>query len=315
MNRIATLAILPMMTIAIVVFSRYADSGGSKAEPPSSGVIVVANLRTESLDFLDLSSGDLKQLHLPGPPHEMLVSGGRIYVTLGRGNALVEVEPNSAAILRVLHLEGEPHGLAVWGENLVVTLDKGNEAVVLDRASLTELRRYPTGNTPHVVAVSDQAVLVTDSRDNRLRQIQPASATIPTGAQPEGIAIVGSDVVTADAFGNTITIARASDLSGAARLEVTGPVRVMALDETTALVSSQSADRVVVVNVANRKIVRSLSTGGRPDGLCPSPAGEYFGSASNGDGKLTVFSTSDWKLAAEYEFEAGLGSCVWLNVR
>ncbi|MGE0599022.1 MAG: hypothetical protein AB7J35_08760 [Dehalococcoidia bacterium] len=314
MNRIATLAILPMMTIAIVVFARFADGGGSKAEPPSSGVIVVANLRTESLDFLDVVTGNVKQLLLPGPPHEMLMSGGRLYVTLGRGNAVVEIEPNSAAILRVLHLEGEPHGLAAWAENLVVTLDKGNEAVVIDRASLAELRRYPTGDTPHVVAVSSDAVLVTDSRDNMVRQIVPATATTSTGLQPEGIAIVGDDVVTADAAGNTVTIARASDLAEAGTLPVgSGPVRVMNLDGKLALVSLQGADQVALIDVAQRKVERRMTTGGRPDGLCPSPEGAYFGSAANAEGELTVFATEDWKPAAKYDLEVGLGSCLWFQ--
>ncbi len=316
MNRIASLAILPLMTLAIVVFSRFADGGDSKVDPPSSGIIVVANLRTESLSFLDLASGSTKQLFLPGPPHEIVQSGGRIYVTLGRGNALVEVEPNSAAILRVLHLEDEPHGLATWGDNLVVTLDKGNAVVVIDRASLTEIRRYPTGETPHVVVVSSEAILVTDSRDNMLRQIVPGNATIPTGLQPEGIAVVGGDVVSADAAGNTLTIARASDLSSPAMLPVgSGPVRVVGIDKNLALVSLQGEDRVAVVNVASRKVERRIATGERPDGLCPSPDRAYFGSAANADGILNVFATADWKPVTNFKLDTGLGSCLWLEVR
>ena len=315
-NRIASLAILPLMTLAIVIFARYADSGSSKADPPTSGTIVVANLRTESLTFLDLASGTTKQILLPGPPHEMVESGGRLYVTLGRGNALVEVEPNSAAILRVLHLDDEPHGLSVWGENLVVTLDKGNAVVVLDRASLTELRRYPTGDTPHVVAVSSDAVLVTDSRDNVLRQIVPGSASVPTGLQPEGIATIGEYVVTANAADNTITIARAEDLSSPTTLAIgSGPVRVADLDGTRALISLVGDDRVAVVDPSGKKVERRIAAGERPDGLCPSPDGAYFGSASNGDGQLRVFSTKDWKSTVEFELEAGLGSCLWLSVR
>lgn len=315
-NRIASLGILPAMTLVIVVFSRFAGSDGPAPEPPRNGLLVVANLRTESLTLANLESGEQRHLALPGPPHEMVATDGRLYVTLGRGEALVEVELSSAAILRVLPLEGEPHGIAVWGNNLIVTLDKANEAVVLDRASLTELRRYPTGETPHVVAVSGEAVLVTDSRGDTLRQLEPGTKSIRTGGQPEGIAITGGYAATADYLGGTLTVARAGDLSGASSLSVgAAPVRVTALAGGQVLVSLQGRGEVALVDLATLSVKRRLKTAARPDGLCVDPDGRNFAVASNHEGRVEVFSTEAWKSSLQLNLDPGLGACLWLAGR
>ncbi len=316
MNRLASFIILPMMTLAIVVFARYADDGGSNAEPPTSGALVVANLRTESLTFIDLATDDRREVTVPGPPHEMVEIEGRLYVTLGRGNAVVELDVVSGAILRVLELAGEPHGIALYGGNIIVTLDKANAAVVIDRATLTELRRYPTGDTPHVVAVTSESILVTDSRANQLRQLEPEHQTTATGAQPEGITVVGHYVVTADAAGGTATVARAADLSEAKTVPVGDlPVRATPFENTFALVALQGEGEIAVLDPASGKVKRRLDTAARPDGLCVSPESAYFGAASNADGILELFSTEDWKPVASLPLAAGLGSCLWLSPR
>ena len=316
MNRIASFIILPMMTLAIVVFSRFADDGESDAAPPSDGTVVVANLRSESLTFIDLESGARRELVLPGPPHEMVEAGGRLYVTLGRGDAVVEVDVAAAAILRVLQLEGEPHGIALYGGNIVVTLDKANAAVVIDRATLTELRRYPTGETPHVVAVTSDAILVTDSRANALRQLSPQGRTTATGGQPEGLAVAGKFAVTADAAGGTVTITKAADLSGARTFEVGElPVRVTPYDAQQVLVSLQGEGEIAVVDAGSGKVRRRIDTAARPDGTCVAPDGKYFAAASNAGGQLQLFSTEDWKPISAMPLSAGLGACLWLPAR
>ena len=311
-NRIASLIILPMMTLAIVVFARFADDGASGAPQPSSGTVVVANLRAETLTFFALAGGETRVLSVPGPPHEMVEAGGRLYVTLGRANAVVEVDVAAAAILRVLPLEGEPHGIALYGGNIVVTLDKANRAVVIDRATFTELRRYPTGDTPHVVAISSDGIFVTDSRDNMLRLLEPETRTLTTGGQPEGVALVGDRVVTADAASGSLTLAT-SDLSEARTIAVgAGPVRVAAFDTDTALVALQGADELVAFDVARGKVEHRLGPVQRPDGICVSPDSAYIGVTSNGDGTLQFFATKDWKPVHSVAFVAGLGACLWL---
>jgi hypothetical protein len=56
-----------------------------------------------------------------------------------------------------------------------------------------------------------------------------------------------------------------------------------------------------------------MNTDERPDGLCPSPGGDYFGVASNAAGILQVFSSKDWKPTERLNLQPGLGSCLWLQ--
>ncbi len=315
MNRFASLGILPLMLLAIAVFSRSAQ-GSSPADPPGVGTLVVSNLREETLTFIRLENGRWDELLLPGPPHELVMEGGRLYVTLGRANLLAEVDPDGPGILRTLKLDGEPHGLAALGGNLYVTLDRANEVVVIDRATFTELRRVPTGNTPHVIAATGAAIVVTDSRDNTIRQLEPTSEIAATGGQPEGIAFVGRNAVTADATGGTLTIADIPGLGNARTVAVgLSPVRVVALDDTTAIVALQGAGQVAVFDLPSGKVKKRLNVAARPDGLCGSPAGDYLAVASNADGKVDLFAVKGWRRAPSVSLRPGLGSCLWLPSR
>lgn len=315
MNRVVSLSIIPLMLLTIAVFSRVAKDP-TPADPPGEGTLVMANLRRETLTFVDLAKDQRAELVLPGPPHELLIAEGRLYVTLGRGGMVVEVDTTARAILRTLKLEGEPHGLAFLGGNLYVTLDKGNEVVVIDRATMTELRRIPTGNTPHVIAATGGAIVVTDSRDNTLRQLEPSPATVPTGEQPEGLAITGGIAVTADALSGTLTFARVPGLAEPRTLRIgASPVRVTPLDTSRVLVSLQGDDRVAVVDVLRGEVTKRLSVADRPDGTCVSPGGGYVAIASNASGAVDLFETAKWRKAPQLQFDPGLGGCAWLPAR
>lgn len=308
MNRLAGLSILPMMLLAIAVFSQVA---GETVAPPASGAVAVANLREHSLTFVDFTSGARTELRLPGPPHEMVEAGGRVYVTLGRAGLLVEVDPGAPAILRTVRLEGEPHGLAALGPNLYLTLDKSNVVVVLDRSTLTELGRIPTGDTPHVIAATAAGIFVTDSRADTLRRLEPSFATVPTGAQPEGIAVGDRTVVTADALSGTVTVAPL-DLSTARSVRVgPGPVRIIPFGAGFA-VSLQAASEVVVL-AADGDVERRLETRDRPDGLCSSPDGRHLAVASNAGATLELFGGDGLARSSSYLLQPGLGACLWLT--
>lgn len=311
-NRLASLAILPMMLLAIALFSRSANSGGGTAEPPSSGVLVVANLRLQTLTFLDLASNERTELVLPGPPHEMVEVEGRLYVTLGRANLLAVVDPHAPAIVRTVALDGEPHGIAAHGANFLVTLDKRNEVVVLDGTTLTELRRWPTGSIPHAVAASARVIVVTDSGDNALRQLEPGQSSVATGAQPESVIIVDGFIATADAHSGTVTMVD-EGMAGSPRTVGVGgvPVRVTAVDGQV-LAAVQQRDDVTVVSPSTGEVKKRLRVEQRPDGICASRDEAYIAVTSNGAGAVEFFGTDGWKTAGDLRLVAGLGACLWL---
>lgn len=315
MNRLAGVAILPIMLLAILVFSRSAQTE-KDLELPAAGTIVVANLRAESLTFHDLARSRATTLVLPGPPHEMLALGGRLYVTLGRANLVAEVDPAGPGILRLLQLSGEPHGIAERDGKLLVTLDKAAAVVTVDLATFTEISREPAGDTPHIVLVSSHGTFVTDSRANAVRKLGSPPLTAPTGELPEGIAIAGDRVVTADHLSGTLSVFDAGTLAPLGSISVgAGPVRVAALDEHHVVVTTQGTPRLVVVDVSRLKVEKQVDAPARPDGICIAPDGQYLGVASNAEGSVRFFSTGNWRGAGSIPAVDGPGACLWLPGR
>lgn len=313
LNRASPLLVLPMMALALLWAFRTSTPGESVAMP-REGTIVVAGLRAESLTFVRPGLDQpARSLALPGPPHELVFAGGRLYATLGRADLLAEVEPRGPGILREVALAGAPHGLAVEGDDLLVTLDTGNALVRLDRASLAERGRTATGDTPHMAARDGQDVYVTDSRDGRIRLVRDPATVAAAGSLPEGVAVVGDTVVVADAEGGTVYLFQRETLEPLGTVVTGGhPVRIVALDATHAVVSLNAAAKVAVVDVAKRRVERTVDTEARPDGICISPSGEFVGVASNAADVVQVFRLRDWKLAGSLTASHGPGSCLWL---
>jgi len=315
MNRLAGVAILPIMLLAILVFSRSAQTEKELALP-ATGTIVVANLRAESLTFHDLARNRATTLALPGPPHEMLALDGRLYVTLGRANLVAEVDPAGPGILRLLQLGAEPHGIAERDGALLVTLDKAPAVATIDLATFTETSREPTGDTPHVVAVSSQGAFVIDSRDNAVRKLGTLPLTAATGEFPEGIAVAGDRVVTADYLSGTLSVFEAETLAPLGSIPVgAGPVRIAALDEHRVVVTTQGTPRLVVVDVARLKAEKQVDVPARPDGICISPDGQYLGVASNAEASVRFLATGNWRGAGDIPAGDGPGACLWLPAR
>jgi DNA-binding beta-propeller fold protein YncE len=315
MNRLAGVAILPLMLLAILVFSRPAQR--ERDLPlPTTGVIVVANLRAQTLTFHNLATTRATTLALPGPPHELLEFNGRLYVTLGRADLVAEVDPSGPGTLRLLSLPGEPHGIAERGGTLLVTLDKGNAVVSIDPATFTEVGREPTGDTPHMVATSPHGAFVIDSRDNILRRLEPAAVIAPAGELPEGLAVVGDRVVTADYLSGTLSVFDAKTLEPLASVDVgPGPVRVRALDNRRVLVTVQGTPRLLVVDLIRLDVENSFEVPGRPDGICLSPGAEYAGVASNAEGIVRLLAVDSWRGAGSIPAGGGPGACLWLPSR
>lgn len=311
LNRFATLAILPLMAIAIVFGTRMAGRG-AKAPMPSDGLLAVGQLRGETLTLFDLRTGARKELALPGPPHEFAAANGRLYVTLGRGNALAEVEPVAPGILRLLHIDGEPHGIVARANALEVTRDRANDVATIDLATFTQIAATPTGDTPHAIAIANGQRFVTDSRDNRLHNLE-GELVADTGALPESVAVVGELVVTADADSGTLSVFRADSLERLRQVPVGGhPVRVVTIDGMHVAVALNEGSAVTVVNVDTGTIDRHIPTLGHPDGICLSPDGAYVAIVSNEAGRVQIFRRSDWALAGTLDAGNGPGSCAWL---
>lgn len=85
------------------------------------------------------------------------------------------------------------------------------------------------------------------------------------------------------------------------------------MSEGRAMVSLQGDGRVAVIDVAGASVRKRVEVADRPDGLCPSPDGEYFAVASNASGLVEFFADKSWGKAPAIELAPGLGACAWVR--
>lgn len=318
LNRIATLAVLPLIAFGVVLAMR---AGGDEPvavaeEFEPSGMLVVANLVSQDLTVHNFSNARPPvTLALPGAPHEMVHLNGRLYITLDRSNLLVEVEPRAPGILRTLALPGRPHGIATDGTSLFITLDDADEVVTLNVATFQVRDRQPTGDTPHAVAVADGVLYVTDSRDNTVRRIATGRDTVvaDAGELPESIVVTQGLAITGDADSNQVSAFDSETLEPVVTVEVAGrPVRIVATAQH--LLVSRSRDATLeVLTLPELEHVASAAVADFPDGICPDPTGRYVGVASNGEGLLTLLSTTTWEPFGALDAGNGPGACLWFD--
>lgn len=314
-HRFASLAVLPIMLLAILTFSRQAQRQPAPA-PPTSGLLVIAGLRSDQLLLHDFSTGSAGSLALPAAPHELVAANSRIYTTLPRANLLAEVDPAAPGVLRLRPLEGHPHGIAADpdGGVLYVTLGAADALVALDPASLAEIDRWPTGTTPHNVAVAEGIPHVTAARADRLETIRPTgTAGRATGRLPEAVAALPGLIVVAAYLDGTLHFAHPATLEPIADLHVGGgPVRIIAIPDDRVAVALQEAAAVAIVDTRTHRELRRLPVAARPDGLCSSPDGRFLAVVANGADTVTIFETQTWRVAATLATPHGPGACLWL---
>lgn len=316
LNKVATLAILPGMVLVIMLFSGAARQESDDVVSPASGTLVVANLRSETLTLFNVATGRASTLALPGPPHEMVEFDGRLYITLGRADLLLEVDPRVPAVVRTLRISGEPHGIAIHDGRLAITLDQDDALVFVDPATLQGRPGPGTGDTPHVIASNGADLFVTDTRDNAVRLLGEPPVVQPTGELPEALAVTGEYVVVANYGSGTLSVFDSATLGQVTTVEIgAGPVRVLALDEGRVAVARQGSPEVVIVAVPTGKILERFDAPDRPDGLCLSADGAHLAVAGNGGRSVAIFDTASWKQAAVVNAGDGPGSCLWLAGR
>lgn len=313
LGRIATLAIVPAMVLAIV-WAR--DSTRTPPRPGSvhvDGTLLVGTLRTRSLVAVDAVTGRQRTLSLPGPPHELVVNGDRLYVTLGRADLLAEVHLPALAMVRVVELTGEPHGLAWWDGLLAVGLDRADGVVVVDPATLTERRRWTVGRTPHALVAFGGELYVAEAADGAVRRVGTGQP-VPVGGGPESLSVVDGVVVAALVEGNAVALLPLEPWGEARTLSVgPRPVRVAGVGNGRFAAALSGSGQVALHRVTDGALLWRVTVGRLPDGLCPSPDGRYLAVAATGDDRVVVLDLETASTVATYTVTGGPGACVWLD--
>lgn len=309
LGRLLTVATLPLMVLLIFWASGMTEERAARELP--AGSLVLADLRGNALHVWTLPDGELRSLRLPGAPHELVLLGEKMYVTLAREDSLVVVYPSAPALAGELPLQGYPHGIATDGVDLYVALGERDRVVRIPPGSAAPAAEWVTGRRPHAVAVGGGRVWVAEASDGTVRALG-SGRPVFVGGLPESIAALADGrLAVADATGAVAIID--PDTLDVRRFAIGGrPVRVLGLADGSVAVADAGRMRLVVFDLEQEAVVAAVPVGALPDGLCRSADGEFLAVTSAAAAKVTIFSARTWEVVLEREFGEGLGSCLWL---
>ncbi len=245
------------------------------ALPLSGATLLVANKSDDTVDLVDLDSGEsVATLPTGHAPHEIAVSADGKTAVISNygdreapGSTLTVIDVAGARVLRTVDLgrHRRPHGLAWVSESEVaVTAEGSQHLLVVDPFAGRVLRAIETGQeVSHMVTVcwrsgrafvaniGSGTVTVADPREGA------KLADVATGQGAEGIAVTpdGAEVWVGNRAADTITVLDSKTLEVKATVPCPGfPIRVaITPDGSRALVSAAQNGEVVLFDVAERK--------------------------------------------------------------
>jgi len=309
LGRLLTVATLPLMVLLIFWASGVTEERPAQELP--AGSLVFADLRGSALHVWTLPDGEVRSLRLPGAPHELVLLGEKVYVTLAREDSLLAVYPSAPALAGELPLQGYPHGIATDGLDLYVALGERDRVVRIPPDSAAPAAEWVTGGRPHALTVADGRIWVAEASDGTVRALG-SGRPVSVGGLPESIATLADGrLAVADATGAVAVID--PETLEVRRFAVGGrPVRAVGLADGSVAVADAGLMRLVVFDPEQEAVVATVPVGALPDGVCRSVDGEFLAVTSAAAAKVAIFSVRTWEVVLERQFGEGLGSCLWL---
>lgn len=240
-NTISILDAASMKRVGAIDLGSYRRPHGMDVDTRNNRMVVTIE-NPDGLLLIDLAAKKvLRKFDVKGAdPHMALLSpdGKTAYVSNTATNTLAAVNLDSGEAI-LIGVDGRPQGAAfsLDGKSIYVTCSDGNSIVIIDAAAKKRIGQIAVGKGPGRVAVT------------------PDGATLVYNLQP------GESVGFADAASRKQT---AVVPIGGKPLSLT-----MSADGKLAYAGIQDQDKVIVISVPDRKIVRTIQT---PKGSGPDPA-------------------------------------------
>lgn len=248
----------------------------------ASDTLIIGNKGEDTLSFVDLSDGRELGRGKTGPnPHEVAVSpdGKQAAVVAYGGNTIDVFDIAKRERVRTIDLSPNkaPHGI-VWlpDGRIIATTERSKSLTIVDTRNGDKVSAIPTEqDVSHMVAVAPDATraYVTNMRSGTLTVLDLKKneklRDLPAGKEPEGLALTpdGRQVWVADRGGNTVYVFDAGELKEIAKIEVgKTPIRIaISPDGRTAVTSNFGTGDLTVIDVASRRITRTVPVSGGAD--------------------------------------------------
>jgi YVTN family beta-propeller protein len=218
-------------------------------------------------------------------PHGMAVlPTGELLVTIENPYGLLRVDPVARKVVRKYDVGGESPHMVMLGPGATtawVSVSGSGLVSIVDLASGAIRTKLPTGeNTQGCVMTRDgQRVYVTNSRSNSISivntQSRKVEREVATGAGPNRIFLSPDEKTLLYSFqaGEGMGFADVATAKETARIALPGPPLSLSLskDAQTAFLGIQDSDKIVVISVPQRKIIRVFDTppNSGPDSIEP----------------------------------------------
>jgi YVTN family beta-propeller protein len=248
----------------------------------ASGTLIIGNKGEDTVSFIDLNDG--RELARPrtGPqPHEVAVSpDGLEAAVVAYGGTTIDIfEIRKRERIRTIDLAPHkaPHGI-VWlpDGRIVVTTERSQSLAIIDTNNGDKVSAIPTGQEiSHMVAVAPDAAraYVANIRSGTVTAIDLKKnekiRDLPAGKEPEGLALTpdGNQLWVADRGGDTVHVFDTRELKETARIDVgKTPIRlVISPDGRTAITSNFGTGDLTMIDVADRRVARTIAVSGAAD--------------------------------------------------
>ena len=217
-------------------------------------------------------------------PHGIAVlpQTGEVVVTIENPYGLLRIDPVARKVVRKYDVAGKSPHMVVLGDRTAWVSDSGSGAVaVINLASGSVQGVIPTGKNPQGATLSrdGKRVFVTNMESNTISivdtQTRKVEGEIHTGTGPARVFLTpdGKTLVYNLQTGQAIGFADLNTRQETARIPLPGQPLSVALspDGQIAYLGLQDSDKVAIVSVTQRKIIRVFDTppGAGPDTVEP----------------------------------------------
>ena len=276
-HRLAAAAVaVGALGVALVAFAVARSDGSDQLHRLDANVI-------GAIDAGD--AGIASQTKLASAPSGMSGGGGFLWLVSEEDGTVSRFEPSANAV-QTLTLGGSPAGIAHGAGSLWVTKRDERALVQINPETMAVVQTFTVGNGPAAVAVGRDAVWVANTIDGTLSRVGLAEGsvtdTIAVGPSPAGVSVgAGAVWVASEEAGTVVRVDPASRTIIEAVNVGNGPTAVAAGATGVWVVNSRDAT-VSRIDPRTNSVSATTRVGRTPSAVVAGPDATWVASAGDG---------------------------------